>query len=182
VKIPVTLQLAALAVAMTSFYMMVGQAVPQKEVQPPEVIDLPEDLTTDQMVAIGKTIFEGKGICVTCHTIGKSGALRFPDLAGVAERAKTRIPGYTALDYFAETLYEPNKYVVAGFNPGMPTINKPPVGLTDQEILAVIAYLESLGGTPTVTMDTKHAYNGGTLGGGGGVDAAPAAEAPAVGD
>jgi hypothetical protein len=34
-------------------------------------------------------------------------------------------------------------------------INKPPIGLTDQEILCVIAYLQSLGGTPTVTLQTS---------------------------
>ena len=65
---------------------------------------------------------------------------------------------YSALDYLVESMYEPNKYVVAGFNPGMPQIDKPPIGLTDEEILCVIAYLETLGGEPTVTMDTTHAY------------------------
>ena len=46
------------------------------------------------------------------------------------------------------------------------------VGLSDQEILCVIAYLQSLGGTPTVTLQTKHHYNSGA--------AAPApASAPA---
>ena len=42
-----------------------------------------------------------------------------------------------------------------GFNGGMPTINKPPIGLSDKEILTVIAWLQSLGGTPSVTMATK---------------------------
>ena len=40
----------------------------------------------------------------------------------------------------------------------MPVINKPPIGLTDQEILCVIAYLQTLGGTATVTLQTSHAY------------------------
>ena len=40
----------------------------------------------------------------------------------------------------------------------MPVINKPPIGLTDQEILCVIAYLQTLGGTPTVTLQTSHHY------------------------
>ena len=40
----------------------------------------------------------------------------------------------------------------------MPAINKPPIGLTDQEILCVIAYLQTLGGTPTVTLQTSHTY------------------------
>ncbi len=40
----------------------------------------------------------------------------------------------------------------------MPGINKPPIGLSDQEILCVIAYLQTLGGTPTVTLQTTHRY------------------------
>ena len=43
----------------------------------------------------------------------------------------------------------------------MPPINQPPIGLSDKEILCVIAYLQSLGGTPTVTLETKHHYNSG---------------------
>ena len=59
----------------------------------------------------------------------------------------------------------------------MPPINKPPIGLTDQEILCVIAYLQSLGGTPTVTLQTKHHYNSGAAR--GSRRAAPAAGAGA---
>ena len=39
-------------------------------------------MTTADMVKVGREIMEGKGLCFTCHTIGKSGALRFPDLDG----------------------------------------------------------------------------------------------------
>jgi hypothetical protein len=62
------------------------------------------------------------------------------------------------VDYLAQSMYEPDVYIVSGFNPGMPTISKPPIGLTDPEILCVIAYLQSLGGTPTVTLQTTHRY------------------------
>jgi mono/diheme cytochrome c family protein len=156
------LRIGALVLATTGFYAYVGQMVPQKEVQPPAEIVLRSDLTTTDMVKVGREIMEGKGLCFTCHTIGKSGALRFPDLAGVDARAKAREPGLSDIQYFAQAMYEPNAYIVAGFNPGMPTINKPPIGLTDQEILCVIAYLQTLGGTPTVTLQTKHQYNAGT--------------------
>jgi hypothetical protein len=117
-----------------------------------------------------------KGLCFTCHTIGKSGALRFPDLAGVGERALTRVPGLSDVEYFAQTLYDPNAFIVPGFNPGMPVINKPPIGLTDQEILCVMAYLQTLGGTPTVTLQTKHRYNSGAT-----TTAAPSAAPPGPG-
>ena len=162
-RIPLILRIAALVVAATAFYTYVGRLVPQKEVYPPAEVEMKANMSTDEMVKVGRQIMEGKGMCFTCHTVGKQGPLRFPDLQGVGERAKTREPGLTDVQYFEQTLYDPNGYIVPGFNPGMPVINKPPIGLTDQEILTVIATLQSMGGTPTVTMDTKlaHATGGG---------------------
>jgi hypothetical protein len=79
-------------------------------------------------------------------------------------------------------MYEPMAYVVPGFPPAMPPINKPPIGLTDREILCVIAYLQTLGGTPTVTLKTTHKYyNGGAPGGAPGAAPAPAATPPPPG-
>src|SRR5436190_15703339 len=159
--VPIIVRIGGLILATTAFYTYVGQMVPQKEVQPPAEIVLKTDLTTADMAKVGREIMEGKGLCLTCHTIGKTGALRFPDLAGVGARAKTREPGLSDVEYFAQAMYEPNAFIVPGFNPGMPTINKPPIGLSDQEILCVMAYLQSLGGTPSVTLQTKHHYNAG---------------------
>jgi len=156
--IPVGPKIVALVLATTAFYTYVGQMVPQNEVQPPEEILISADLTTADMVPIGREIMDGKGLCFTCHTIGQTGALRFPDLSGIAGRAATRVPGLSDVEYFAQSMYEPDSYIVEGFNPGMPIINEPPIGLTDQEILVVIAYLQSLGGTPTVTLQTAHTY------------------------
>ena len=170
-RVPLILRIGALVLATTGFYTYVGQMVPQKEVQAPQEVALKGDLTTDDMVKVGREIMEGKGLCLTCHTIGKTGALRFPDLAGVEVRAKTRVAGLNDIEYLAHSLYEPTAFVVPGFPPAMPPINKPPIGLTDQEILCVIAALQTLGGTPTVTLQTKHHYNSGA--------AAPAGAPPA---
>jgi Cytochrome c len=156
--IPLIPRIGALVLATTGFYAYVGSMVPQNEVQPPPEVLIRSDLTTADMVPVGREIMDRKGLCFTCHTIGRTGALRFPDLAGVGERAQTRVPGLSDVEYFAQTLYEPEAFIVPGFNPGMPVINKPPIGLTDQEILCVIAYLQSLGGTPTVTLQTSHRY------------------------
>jgi mono/diheme cytochrome c family protein len=156
--VPLTVRLGALVLVTTAFYTYVGQMVPQKEVLPPQETVLRSDLTTADMVKVGREIMEGKGLCLTCHTIGKSGALRFPDLDGIGSRAQSRVPGLTDVDYLAQSMYEPDTYIVQGFNPGMPAINKPPIGLSDQEILCVIAYLQTLGGTPTVTLQTTHRY------------------------
>jgi hypothetical protein len=161
VTVPLIFRIGALVVATTGFYTYVGQMVPQKEVQAPKELALGGDLSTADMVKVGQEIMAGKGICLTCHTVGKAGALRFPDLAGIGEKAKGRVPGMSDVEYLAQTMYEPTAFVVPGFPPAMPPVNQPPIGLTDQEILCVIAALQTLGGTPTVTMQTKHKYNSG---------------------
>ena len=157
-KVPTTLRIGVLVVATTSFYTYVGQMVPQKEVQAPKETALGSEMTTAEMVKVGQEIMQGKGICLTCHTVGKTGALRFPDLGGIGARAGSRVPGESDVEYLAQSMYEPMAFVVPGFPPAMPPVNQPPIGLTDQEILCVIAALQTLGGTPTVTMQTTHKY------------------------
>jgi mono/diheme cytochrome c family protein len=158
VRIPLIVKIGALIVVTTVLYTYIGQLVPQKEVAPPVVVELSSDMTTADLVRIGRGIAEGKGLCLTCHTIGKEGALRFPDLSGIATRAGERIEGMDALSYLAQSIYHPDDYIVPGFTPGMPAIHKPPIGLTDDEIKAVIAYLQSLGGEPSITLDTQVPY------------------------
>jgi len=97
----------------------------------------------------------------------------------IRTKVNIMLPASAPLDVVdvTQAMYEPNAFIVPGFNPGMPTINKPPIGLTDQEILCVIAYLQTLGGTPTVTLQTKHRYNAGAAA--PGAAAAPPAGGPA---
>lgn len=176
-NVPVSLRIAALAIATTAFYTYVGQLVPQKEVLPPAEVAISKDMAPEEMVRVGREIMDGKGLCFTCHTVGKSGVLRFPDLDGIGSRAASRVPGLSDVEYLAQSLYDPDKYIVPGFNPGMPVISKPPIGLTDDEILAVIAYLQSLGGTPTVTMQTRIGAQAGGTPAAGASTAAAATEA-----
>jgi mono/diheme cytochrome c family protein len=154
------LKLVAFTLAVTAFYTYVGHMVPQAEVHPPKERVLSADMTTDAMVEAGQEIVQGKGTCMACHTMGASGNLRFPDLAGLGERAQQRRSGMSDVEYLAESLYDPGAYIVPGFNPGMPPVNKPPIGLSDDEIRCVVAYLQSLGGNPTVTMQTTFKFSG----------------------
>jgi mono/diheme cytochrome c family protein len=152
-KMPVGLNVVGVVVGATAFYTYVGQLVPQKQLLPPPVIAISADMTPVQLAAIGAKIANDKGMCLTCHTVGAPpGPRRFPDLAGIAERAKTRIAGMDQREYFSQSLCQPDSFVVPGFAKGMPTVNKAPIGLTDQELHAVVAWLESLGGQPTITL------------------------------
>ena len=151
----IPLKIAALVLGATALYTYIGQLVPQKQVLPPEPTrEIAAEATPAEMAEIGLEIAQGNGLCFTCHTLGKTGVLRFPDLAGISTRAATRIDGLSGLHYLAQSIYDPDAFIVEGYNKGMPKINKRPIGLSDPEILAVIAYLQSLGGTPEVTPAT----------------------------
>ena len=117
-KIPHSIRIAGLVLVTTAFYGYVGQLVPQKEVQAPKETTLRADLTTADMAKIGREIMDGKGLCLTCHSIGKTGALRFPDLAGVDVRAMTRVPGLNDVEYSRAIDVRPDGLRRRGIPPG----------------------------------------------------------------
>lgn len=153
------LKIFGFTVLVLAFYAYVGQMVPQERAYPPETTELSADMGTEEMVEVGQEIFDNKGTCNTCHAVEEGeGTGRFPNLHDIGTIADERREGYSDIEYLAESLYQPNEYLVEGYNPAMPQVNQPPIELSDQEIKAVIAYLQSLGGTPTITMDTTLQY------------------------
>lgn len=155
------LQIFGFTIVVSVFYWYVSLWVPQKRTDPPEDIEIASNLTIEEMIPIGEEIVAGKGTCLTCHTMGDHGTgLRFPDLDNIGAIASERVPGQSDVDYLAESMYDPNAYVLEGYVAGMPNVARPPIALTDQEILTVIAYLQSLGGTPSVTMETTLQWQG----------------------
>ncbi len=134
-------------------------------------------VATDVSPEGGETIFWGKGQCHTCHSIGKKGSgIRGPNLGGVGdranERAKERIAqgeaGMTATGYLIESLATPNAYVVKGFKGEMPFVYKAPIGLSPDEVKAVVSYLQTQDGElniaeivlPAVIMDSAASGDG----------------------
>jgi mono/diheme cytochrome c family protein len=67
--------------------------------------------------------------------------------------------------YLVESLLTPTAYVVAGFPPIMPVINKPPIGLNRSEIWAAVAFLESQGGSVDVKLDDVPQFAAAAAGG-----------------
>ncbi|MBF0432946.1 MAG: cytochrome c [Fibrobacteria bacterium] len=156
------LQVGGIMALALLYYAYLGNYVPQKEVLPPEELKITADMTADEMAEAGAELYKGKGACGGCHTIGQSGSvLRFPDLGTIGSLAGTRIPGKNDVEYLSESMYEPNKFIVTGFNAGMTPTHKAPFNFSDEEILAVVAYLQGLGGTPNVTLATKTSYYSG---------------------
>lgn len=95
----------------------------------------------------GEDIFrhglDGAPPCITCHNPTVTGRGAFfsigPGLKGIHERAATRVEGLTAPEYIEDSIRHPANYLVAGFNPVMPSIFGEQYG--DQDIADLVAFL-----------------------------------------
>ena len=132
-------------------FALVALAVPQMASLPPaeEKFDIASIKTPTDMAAIGQTIFFSKGQCALCHSIGPSESARCPDLKGIGAKLSR--------EFMYESLTDPQAYLYLDFRheglpkeypARMPYINKNPIGLSKNEILSVIAFLQQMSGSP----------------------------------
>ena len=132
-------------------FTLVALSVPQMASLPPveEKFDIATVKTPTDLATIGQKIFFSKGQCALCHTIGPSESARCPDLKGIGAKLSR--------EFLYESLTQPQAYIyldyrhegVAKEYPAkMPYINKNPIGLSRNEILSVIAFLQQMSGEP----------------------------------
>jgi mono/diheme cytochrome c family protein len=128
-------------------FVYIGFSIPQSDSKPPAAFefDVAEIKTKQDLVKVGQKVFYGKGKCALCHTIGDDSG-RCPNLEFKG--------GQLTRGFLYESLTQPSKYIYMDyrFSPPkpfaakMPVINKPPIGLNENEVLAVIAFLQNVGG------------------------------------
>ncbi|MDQ6960630.1 MAG: c-type cytochrome [Mariprofundaceae bacterium] len=176
----ILIKVLGFSLALVLFFTLVTNLLPQVEGEAPKAtkVDL-STLTPEKYAALGDAIFHGKGTCTLCHN--ERG--RAPDIAilNMADETRKALadPRYKgkATDiesYIHESMLYPSAYVVPGFGKKgapdvspMPAISKPPIALSDIEINAVIAYLESKDGNDiTVPLPSADAAPAPTEGGG----------------
>ncbi|CBK40666.1 MAG: cytochrome c [Nitrospira sp.] len=132
-------------------FSLVALAVPQMASLPPaeESINIADIKTPTDMATIGQKIFFSKGQCALCHSIGPSESARCPDLKGIGAKLSR--------EFIFESLTEPQAYLYLDYRhegvpkeypARMPYINKNPIGLSKNEILSVIAFLQQMSGEP----------------------------------
>src|SRR5437773_3734779 len=171
-RVPVAVKVGAFALVVMGSYTYYANSIPQIQSKPPAELSLEGgNVTTAQLVKAGEEIFHTKGTCEICHRIGQKGT-RAPDLAGIGARAGKTKPGMSAKQYIIESLLQPGAYLVEGYPPIMPQVDKPPIALNRSELWALTAFLESLGGTVDVTLNDIPATAGAAAAGGGGTAAA----------
>jgi len=126
------IRLFFVALIVTGLYAWFGNAIPQAPWEAPKKKVLKAEMSPRELAREGMAIFRKAG-CGVCHsTAGEK--LRGRDLSRIgAERD-------------AETLAA----VLYGGVDIMTPANKPPANLSDAEITALIAFLQSLGGRPSV--------------------------------
>lgn len=81
--------------------------------------------------------------CSSCHQTVEGGGFSLgPNLAGIASRASTRIPGSVAEDYLRASILEPGAYVVSGYRNIMyPNYT---AHLSSQDVADLVAFLLTL--------------------------------------
>ena len=175
-RVPVSVKVGVFSVAIMAGYTYFANSIPQIESKPPQELSLEGgNVTPAQLIKAGEEIYKTKGTCEICHRIGQKGT-RAPDLAGVGARAAKAKAGLSGKQYLLESLINPGAFIVEGYPPIMPAVDKPPIALNRSEVWALTAFLESLGGTVDVTLNDIPATVGG--GGGGGGAAAAAVQLP----
>ena len=161
------LRVMVFSVAVLLIYTIFANILPQVQSNPPAE-DEPiaaGSLDMDAMVALGEKLFSGKGTCTLCHNdLGRAPNLLALDLnaefksrlADPKYKGKAKgLEGAKAVEvYLRESLHEPSAYVVAGYGKKgtndtvspMPVANRPPIGLSEVQIDALIAFLMNRGG------------------------------------
>jgi hypothetical protein len=127
--------------------------LPQSESHPPKELKIQEGVTSDELIQIGEQILFGKGQCMVCHPMKAEPGMRAPaiDTIGkhMTEEAKER--NMKPEDYAFEALVNPGAYVEKGYDNIMPPVHKPPTSLSEGELIALTAFLQSKGGRVTVS-------------------------------
>jgi mono/diheme cytochrome c family protein len=145
------LKVLAVGIVVLGFYTTIARVIPQLQSGVPQTIDLSGNVSADELVSAGDALFNGVGGCTACHGLGTRAPNLLTDYEGqgpIGQRCGTRIPGKDCKTYIHESLINPSGFLVDGFPPIMPDIRRQ---LTDDQIWAVVAFLESQGGTVTVT-------------------------------
>jgi mono/diheme cytochrome c family protein len=90
--------------------------------------------------ASGEQVFNGDAACAACHSLEPDLTIIGPSVAGIAARAATRKPDYSAELYLYESIAHPSAFVVEGFQPNLMPAD---FGsrLSDQQLADLVAYL-----------------------------------------
>jgi mono/diheme cytochrome c family protein len=158
------LKVLVTALIVIGFYTTVAHIIPQLKSEVPETLDLSAGASPEALMAAGERIYNGSGGCTACHGLGTRAPNLLTDHAGQGPiGARCGSHSMDCKAYLYESMTNPGAKVVAGFEPIMPDMRRQ---LAEDQIWAVIAFLQSQGGEVTVTpSDIKPAASAGPAAG-----------------
>jgi mono/diheme cytochrome c family protein len=164
----INLRIFGVVLGTLALYTLIANKIPQVQSEVPRALTLGANATPEQLVAAGEGIYQGSGGCTACHGLGTRAPNLLTDEKGqgpIGARCGRREPGKDCKAYLHEALTKPGAYVVPGYEPIMPDLSRT---LAPPQIWALVAYLESLGGTVDVGPSDIPAQSSGQAAGGGG--------------
>lgn len=176
------LKIFAVVLGTLALFTMVANSIPQVQSEVPAELSFGADVSAEELRVSGEILYNGAGGCIACHGTGTRAPSLLTDHGGtgtIGVRCGSRVAGEECKAYLYGSMVDPNAYVVEGFDPIMPDMRR---SLSNNQIWALVAYLESLGGEVTVTgADIMAVDDGsGAAAGAPAATAAPTAAAPAT--
>lgn len=154
------LKIFLVVVATLGLYTWVASAIPQVQSEVPEELTFTGDVSPEELVSAGEDLWNGAGGCTACHGLGT----RAPNLLSghdgeglIGARCGERVQGEDCKTYLYNSMVNPEAYLVEGFGPIMPDQSRT---LSNTQIWALIAFLQSQGGEVTVTGEDIQATAG----------------------
>ena len=147
----INLRIFGVVLGTLALYTLIANKIPQVQSEVPSALTLGANVTPEQLVAAGDQLYHGAGGCTACHGLGTRAPNLLTDEKGqgpIGARCGRREPGKDCKAYLYESLTQPGAFVVQGYEPIMPDVSRT---LSPQQIWALVAYLESQGGTVDVT-------------------------------
>ena len=145
------LRIIAVVLGTLALYTLIANKIPQVQSEVPHALTLGSNVTPEQLITAGDQLYHGAGGCTACHGLGTRAPNLLTDEKGlgpIGARCGKREPGKDCKAYLYESLTSPRAFVVPGYEPIMPEMGRI---LSPQQIWALVAFLESQGGTVDVT-------------------------------
>ena len=139
------LKIFAVVIGTLATFTLLANSIPQVQSEEPLNCGVAE------LATCGEILFHGGAGCVDCHGLGTTAPNLLTDHVGlgtIGVRCANRVPGEECKAYLYSSMVDPSAYLVDGFGPIMPDVRS---DLSNQQIWALVAYLESVGGEVTVT-------------------------------
>jgi len=147
----INLRIIGVVLGTLALYTLIANKIPQMQSEVPRALALGANVTPEQLTSAGDQLYHGAGGCTACHGLGTRAPNLLTDEKGagpIGARCAKRESGKGCKAYLFESLTAPRAYVVQGYEPIMPDMSRT---LSPQQIWALIAFLESNGGTVDVT-------------------------------